>query len=365
MRDDGAVRDAKRSPADLPARAQGAPLVLERPALALPALASGEPGESREDYLALFEGARADQLAGEGSTAYIWSRTAAGLIAEAQPKARIIVIIREPASYLRSLHLQLLQHKSEEVESLREALALEPERRQGRHLTAVNADWPQVLFYSDRVRYVEQLRRYQAVFDPEQILVLIYDDFRADNDATVRRVERFLGVEQRGAGAPAEANTSVRRRVRVDNALHEAFFGGGGAMRTGPPRGPPRDSGAGPPQGLQGAAPEAGLRESRRGRRGVDARAAPALQGRGRGSERVPGPRPDGPVGLSGPRMSRAEARLGEGAQPAEKISSVPLCEWSLPLPSGSTTWPSTTIGLFQWPGRPGSLAIGCGEPGR
>lgn len=193
---------------------------------------SGEPGETYEDYLALFAQAGSEQLIGEGSTAYIWSKTAAGEIAEAQPQARIIVIIREPASYLRSLHLQLLQHKSEEVESLREALALEEERRQGRHLTEVNAEWPQVLMYSERVRYVEQLRRYEAVFAAEQILVLIYDDFRADNDGTVRRVERFLGVEERGAVAAAEVNPSVRRRVGVDNALHEAFFGGGGVMRT-------------------------------------------------------------------------------------------------------------------------------------
>ena len=109
---------------------------------------------------------------------------------------------------------------------------MEDERRHGRHLTEVNRDWPQVLFYSERVRYVEQLRRYHAVFPSEQVLVLIYDDFRSDNDGTVRRVERFLGVEERGAVAPAEANPSVRRRVRVDNALHEAFFGGGGALRT-------------------------------------------------------------------------------------------------------------------------------------
>jgi hypothetical protein len=64
------------------------------------------------------------------------------------------------------------------------------------------------------------------------VLVLIYDDFRSDNDATVRRVERFLGVEERGAVSSAEANPSVRRRVGVDNALHEAFFGGGGVMRA-------------------------------------------------------------------------------------------------------------------------------------
>jgi hypothetical protein len=193
---------------------------------------SGEPGESYKDYLALFAEARPDQLAGEGSTAYIWSERAARLIAEAQPKARIVVIVREPASYLRSLHLQLLQHKSEEVQSLREAIELESRRREGKQLTEVNAQWPQVLFYSERVRYVEQLRRYHDVFPAEQVLVLIYDDFRADNDGTVRRVQRFLGIQETGASEVSEANQSVKRRVRLDNAVHDAFFGGGPAIRT-------------------------------------------------------------------------------------------------------------------------------------
>ena len=49
----------------------------------------------------------------------------------------------------------------------------------------------------------------------------------------------------------------------------------------------------------------------------------------------------------------------------AENSSSVPVSLWSLALPSGSTTCPSTTIGLFQCPGMPASVAIGRGEPGR
>jgi hypothetical protein len=193
---------------------------------------SGAPGETYEDYLRLFAPARSDQLTGEGSTAYIWSQTAAGLIAKANPEARIVVVFREPASFLRSLHLQLLQHKSEEEPSLRAALELEDERRAGRQLTLVNRRWPQVLMYSDRVRYAEQLRRFHEVFPREQVLVLIYDDFRAENDATVRSVQRFLGIEETGAQQISQANQSVQRRVRVDDALHRAFFGGGAGLRT-------------------------------------------------------------------------------------------------------------------------------------
>jgi hypothetical protein len=190
---------------------------------------SGEQGYG--DYLALFAEARPDQLIGEGSTCYIWSREAAGLIAQAQPSARIVVILREPASLLRSLHLQMLQHKSEEVPSLREALELEPRRRRGEMLTEVNREKPAYLLYSDRVRFVEQLERFHAVFPREQVLVMVYDDFLADNDGTLRAVQRFLGIEELGAVEVSQANASVQRRVWLDNALHDAFFGGGRAMR--------------------------------------------------------------------------------------------------------------------------------------
>ncbi len=86
-----------------------------------------------------------------------------------------------------------------------------------------------VLRYSERVRYVEQLRRYHELFAPDRVLVLIYDDFRADNEATVRHVLRFLEVDDTVGIEPLEANPTVRMRsVRLARLTH--------AVRTG--RGP-------------------------------------------------------------------------------------------------------------------------------
>jgi hypothetical protein len=195
--------------------------------------ASGEPPETFDDYLSLFDAAGADQRVGEASTAYIWSRTAAGLIADAQPAARIIVIMREPASFVRSMHLQLLQIRVEREKSLRRALALEDARRQGRDLPDVVSRWPQVLLYTDRVRYVEQLRRYHEHFGPEQVLALIYDDFRKDNEGTVRRVLRFLDVDDTVPIEVSEANPTVRlRSVRLDETVRAVAVGRGPATRA-------------------------------------------------------------------------------------------------------------------------------------
>jgi hypothetical protein len=171
-----------------------------------------------DEYRDWFDGAQPGQRIGEASAMYLWSRVAAENIAAVRPDAKIIAIFREPAAFLRSLHLEWVQIYVETETDLRAALALEGERRAGRGVGR-HSYWPQALLYSDYIRYVEQLERYRAVFPPEQMLVLIYDDFRADNEATLKRVLRFLEVDDDVALPRREANPTVKVRWR---ALHEA-----------------------------------------------------------------------------------------------------------------------------------------------
>ncbi len=187
--------------------------------------------QALERYLSLFAAARPDQRAGEATPSYLRSRTAAQRIAEVAPDARIVALLREPASFLRSLHLQFVQTNVETENDLRKALALEEDRREGRHVPARSAQ-PRDLLYADIVRYVEQLRRYHEAFGPEQVLVLIYDDFRRDNEATVRTVLRHLGVRDSPIEA-MDANPTVRvRSRRLHELVHSVSVGAGPASRT-------------------------------------------------------------------------------------------------------------------------------------
>ena len=165
--------------------------------------------ETFEEYLSLFAAAAPDQLIGEGSAGYLWSQTAAANIARLQPGARIIAILREPAAFLRSFHFQLLQSHIESKTDLRKAMALESARRRARRIP-FRSHLPQLLQYSEQVRYVEQLRRYHAHFSPDQVLVLIYDDFAQDNQATVRRVLRFLAVDDEYPVTKVEVKVTQR-----------------------------------------------------------------------------------------------------------------------------------------------------------
>ncbi len=180
-----------------------------------------------EEYRAWFSGARPGQRIGEASALYLWSRTAAEAIAAVRPDARIIAIMREPASLLRSLHLQFVETYVETELDFAKALALETQRRAGRSIPR-GSYWPGALLYSDHVRYVEQLRRYEAVFPREHMLVLIYDDFRDDNAATVRAVLRFLDVSDDIALKIVRANPTLHVRSRRVHRVVRAISAPGG-----------------------------------------------------------------------------------------------------------------------------------------
>lgn len=182
---------------------------------------------TEEEYLALFEGAATDQRCGEASAAYLYSPEAAELIHRFDPDSRIIMIFREPVSFIRSFHLQMLKNtptEGETVSDLGEAIRLEPERREGRSLPD-GCLIPELLMYTtDRLRYDEHYERFAAKFPSEQILALTHDEFRSDNPGTVRQVYEFLGVDSEFEPRFAEHNAGGQalRSRRVASALRGA-----------------------------------------------------------------------------------------------------------------------------------------------
>jgi len=188
---------------------------------------AGPLPETLDQYLALFAGAREEQKAGEASAFYLSSRNAASAIAELNPAARIVAVLREPTSFLRSLHLQHLQNHNEDQRDLRRAIALEAARREGLEIPR-RCYRPQILQYTDHVRYVEQLTRYHEAFGPEQVLVLIYEQLRRENEPTVREILRFLEVDDSVPIKPVNANPTVTVRSQaLDDVVHRLSVGRG------------------------------------------------------------------------------------------------------------------------------------------
>ncbi|MEQ8834210.1 MAG: sulfotransferase [Miltoncostaeaceae bacterium] len=157
------------------------------------------PGRrSLDHYLHLYDGAGPEHLAvGEASVWYLYSQTAAANIAAFDPGARAIVMLRNPVEMVPSLHSQLLYTVDEDERDPARAWALQEARARGDRLPA-GVRVPAFLQYGPAASYAAQIERVMAVFPPERLLVILFDDFRADTAGTYRRTLEFLGVPDDG-----------------------------------------------------------------------------------------------------------------------------------------------------------------------
>ena len=144
-------------------------------------------------YLQLFSKVSTEKIAGESSPNYLYSQVAAKEIYHFNPAAKIIIILREPANFLYSLHSHFVKFTEENEENFLHALALEALRMQGQALSP-RVTSPSFLYYSKRVQYYEQVKRYYDLFNHSQIKIIIYEDFKKNNEGIYQDILAFLGV---------------------------------------------------------------------------------------------------------------------------------------------------------------------------
>jgi hypothetical protein len=163
------------------------------------------------DYLALFRDARDGQRVGEASAWYLYSRSAAHEMKALSLDAQIIVMLRNPIDVMYAQHSQLIFNCEEDIADFAKALDAEPQRRRGERLPPGPLR-VENLYYRESVRFADQLERYFEVFGRDRVLVILYDDFKADTPAAYRRVLEFLEVDP--AFRPAFPVVNANKRVR-------------------------------------------------------------------------------------------------------------------------------------------------------
>jgi hypothetical protein len=134
------------------------------------------------EYLDHFSDAGDASAIGEASVWYLFSRSAAHNIHEFDPDARIVIMLRDPAEMLYSLHSEHYFHGMEQEEDFAVALARNP------------APKP-LLDYKGVARYVEQVSRYLELFGSSQVHIILYQDIKRDLSGVYRRLLRFLDLD--------------------------------------------------------------------------------------------------------------------------------------------------------------------------
>lgn len=168
--------------------------------------------ERRDAYLGLFAGAGDARAIGEASVWYLRSKDAAAEIAAFEPRARIIAMVREPVSQIRSLHNHHVARGIEDITDLGRAIDAGTQRFRGRMTGEPTI--PEFLDYRRVPLYAEQLARYYAVFPPEQIHVIVQEEFSADTASVFGDVLRFLGVDDAYQPDFIRYGESIRSRNR-------------------------------------------------------------------------------------------------------------------------------------------------------
>ena len=147
-----------------------------------------------DEYATMFDG-RAP-VRGESSPIYSVHPLAPGVperIAKALPNVRLIYLVRDPVERAVS-HYRAVLPRAPIDDALGEPRA--PYNR-----------------FTAPGRYATQLEQYLAVFPPERILVVDHDEFVAERHTTMRRMFRFLGVEE-GFVSPRFAEVSNAAAAR-------------------------------------------------------------------------------------------------------------------------------------------------------
>jgi hypothetical protein len=139
-------------------------------------------------------------ITGEASPCYIFHPHAAKRIWSTVPRAKIILLLRNPAdrAYSHYLHERRLGY---ETLSFEQAIAQEPARLDGekakmladeRHYSTAYMHYS----YLHRGIYIDQLQPWHHYFEPDQMLILRSEDFYTDTAAVMSQVYAFLGLPE-------------------------------------------------------------------------------------------------------------------------------------------------------------------------
>jgi len=172
------------------------------------------------EYLKLFKNVDAEKAVGEASVCYLWSPTAPGNIHAQVPKAKIVVILRDPVERAFSQYLQYA------VGGL-----LTRSFRQQIELCLRNTDpaFGPLRPFLEYGLYYQQVKRYLDLFSPAHIRIFLYEEAWRSPSRFLKDLFRFLGVDAR-----IDIDTSVRdleRRAPKAMPLHYALRKSGSVPR--------------------------------------------------------------------------------------------------------------------------------------
>ncbi len=136
-------------------------------------------------YHQLFSNATPEQILGESSTSYLISKVAATNIYNANPDAKIIIMLRDPVK--RAYSHYLMNYRSG---SVKDAFKMELEK----DMHAEPKGWGRTRLYAEHGFYYEQVKRYLDIFGADKVRIILNEDLSSNTSSVVQDTYSFLDV---------------------------------------------------------------------------------------------------------------------------------------------------------------------------
>ena len=149
-------------------------------------------------FSALFSDRKNQSVVAQTSPLYMYMPNVPKRIHTVVPSAKIIFILRNPIDRAYSHYWHEIRFGYENL-SFVDALEAEPQR------IAKNDEYRRHYSYVDRGRYSQQILRFQELFQPTNLLVILQDELKSDVDSVLARCAKFLELDV--SGFKLEQNT--------------------------------------------------------------------------------------------------------------------------------------------------------------
>ena len=157
--------------------------------------------DTPQKYADLFTNADTGTLHGEASPWYLINPQVPKRIIEHRPDIKIVIILRNPTDVAFANFVHLVRDRAESIKLNQIDRLFDPARY-------AKDDLYPFCNHLRLPRYSEHLPAWLETFAPEQLHIMVYEDFKADRRGQVAGLFKFLGLDN-------EVQIDVNKRVNV------------------------------------------------------------------------------------------------------------------------------------------------------
>ncbi|MCH2165769.1 MAG: sulfotransferase [Marinovum sp.] len=178
--------------------------------------------DTLDEYLELFAKAGPEKTHFiDGSVVYLYSKVAIARILEFRPKAKFIIMLRNPVEQVQSWHQEQVFNMNEDQFDFWTAWQLQEARGRSENVPSTCEDASRIL-YTKHSSLGDQLERAMALIPEGQLFVGFIDDIRVDARHFYRRVSDFLGLPDEDLEDIGVTKASHQHRFRTLARLYQA-----------------------------------------------------------------------------------------------------------------------------------------------